>query len=47
MTFVEGGSDCGSVDGGGEYVSVSGCEAGSVDECKDGGCGLNGQVSEW
>ena len=43
MTFVgEGGSDCGSVDGGGEDVSVSGCEAGSVDECKDGGCGLNG-----
>ena len=43
MTFVgEGGAEGGSVDGGGEDVSVCGCEAGSVDECKDGGCGLNG-----
>ena len=42
MTFVgEGGADGGSLDGGGEYVSVGGGEAGSVGEYKDGGCGLN------
>ena len=40
MTFVgEGGVDGGSVYGGGDDVSVCGCEAGSVGECKDGGCG--------
>ena len=41
-TFVgEGGTDCVSVDGGGEDVSVGECNAGSVGECKDGGCDLN------
>ena len=41
MTFVgEGGADGGSLYGGGEDVSVCGCETGSVVECKDG-CGLN------
>ena len=40
MTFVgEGGIDGGSVYGGGEDVSVCGCEVGIVGECKDGGCG--------
>ena len=42
VTFVgEVGADGGSVDGGGEDVSVCGCEAGSVGECKNGGCGCN------
>ena len=43
MTFVgEGGADGGSVYGTGDDVSVGGCEAGSVGECKkDGVCGLN------
>ena len=42
MTFVgEGGADGGSVYGTGDDVSVGGCEAGSVVDCKDGGCGLN------
>ena len=42
MTFVgEGGVDGGSVYVSGEDVCVCGSEAGSVGECKDGGCGLN------
>ena len=42
MTFVgDSGADGGSLYGGGEDVSVGGCEAGSVVECKDGGCGVN------
>ena len=30
--------------GGGEDVSVCRCEAGSVGECKDGGCGCGPNV---